>query len=52
MRYTSFDEVVRMVIKCDMAAELAKCDMKSVLQILPVHPQDFVGISFSEILLH
>ena len=46
--YTSFDEVVCMVRKCDVGAELAKCDIKSAFQILPVNPLvfDLLGFHF------
>ena len=38
MCYTSYDEAVRMMRKGGVGAELAKCDIKSAFQILPVHP--------------
>ena len=45
VRYTSLDEAVRMVKKCGVGAEMAKCDIKS-FRILPVHPSDFNFLRF------
>ena len=44
--YASFDEVVHMVCRCGIGAELAKCDIKSAFCILPVHPLDFDLLDF------
>lgn len=38
VRYTSFDLAVAMVAKLGKGALLAKCDIKSAFQLLPVHP--------------
>ena len=46
VQYTSFDEAVNMVCRCRVRAELAKCNIKSAFQILPVLPQDFDLLGF------
>ena len=35
-----------MIRKCGVGAELAKCDIKSMFRILPVHPLDFNLLGF------
>ena len=48
VRYTSFDEAVRMVRQCGVGAEMAKCDVQAVFRLLPVNPLDFdlLGLYF------
>ena len=47
MLYTSFDTVLCMIQSCSVGAELAKCDIKSVLHLLPVHPKHFELLGFA-----
>ena len=46
VRYTSFDEAVKMIRKCGLGAELAKCYIKSAFRLLPDHPHDFNLLGF------
>ncbi|XP_054843457.1 uncharacterized protein LOC129335043 [Eublepharis macularius] len=47
VRYTSFDQAVKVVRRCGVGAEMAKCDIKSAFRLLPVHPDDFELLGFS-----
>lgn len=41
VRYVSFHQAVRMIQHCGPGAELVKCDIKSALLLLPMHPDNF-----------
>lgn len=47
MQYTSFDKAFAIVHHCGWMAELAKCDIKSAFQRLPIYPEDFEFLFFS-----
>ncbi|XP_053143522.1 uncharacterized protein LOC128341261 [Hemicordylus capensis] len=47
VRYTSFDEAVRVVRGQGPGALLAKCDIESAFRLLPVHPDDFELLGFT-----
>ncbi|KAJ7331886.1 hypothetical protein JRQ81_014066 [Phrynocephalus forsythii] len=48
LRYASFDHAVSMIQSLGKVALLAKCDIQSAFQLLPVHPGDLslLGICF------
>ncbi len=41
VKYTSFDEAVRMVVCVGKGALMAKADIESAFRLLPIHPADF-----------
>ncbi|XP_053098810.1 uncharacterized protein LOC128322103 isoform X1 [Hemicordylus capensis] len=47
VRYTSFDEAVKVVRSRGPGALLAKCDIESAFRLLPVHPDDFELLGFT-----
>ncbi|XP_053145742.1 uncharacterized protein LOC128342468 [Hemicordylus capensis] len=47
VRYTSFDQAVKVVCSCGQGALLAKCDIESAFHLLPVHPADFNLLGFA-----
>ncbi|XP_054839956.1 uncharacterized protein LOC129332750 [Eublepharis macularius] len=47
VRYTSFDQAVKVVRRCGVGALMAKCDIKSAFRLLPVHPDDVDLLGFS-----
>ncbi|XP_053161001.1 uncharacterized protein LOC128349104 [Hemicordylus capensis] len=47
MKYTSFDQAVKVVRSCGQGALLAKCDIESAFRLLPVHPADFSLLGFA-----
>ena len=47
VKYTSFDEAVRIVQKAGQNCELAKCDIKSAFRLLPIHPDDYELVGFT-----
>lgn len=46
VQYTSFDKAVHVVRAKGPGTELAKCDIKSAVRLLPVHPRDFELLGF------
>lgn len=47
VKYTSFDQAAAVVRGCGVGAEMAKCDIKSAVCLLPVHSDDFELLGFS-----
>ena len=47
VKYTSFDDAIRVVQQSGQHCELAKCDIKSAFRLLPVHPSDYELLGFS-----
>ncbi|XP_053143317.1 uncharacterized protein LOC128341176 isoform X1 [Hemicordylus capensis] len=47
VKYTSFDQAIRVVRSCGKGALLAKCDIESAFRLLPVHPGDFNLLGFA-----
>lgn len=51
VRYTSLDQVVRMVRGCGLGTKLEKCVTNSTFCLLPMNPEDFdlLGFSFEDL---
>ncbi|XP_077790723.1 uncharacterized protein LOC144328926 [Podarcis muralis] len=46
VKYSSFDQAVRLVRSFGSGAFLAKCDIESAFRLLPVHPEDHRWLGF------
>ncbi|XP_077781388.1 uncharacterized protein LOC144327059 [Podarcis muralis] len=46
VKYSSFDQAVRLVRSFGRGAFLAKCDIESAFRLLPVHPEDYRWLGF------
>ena len=50
VRYSSFDDAIKLVVRAGKGALMAKADIESAFRLLPVHPDDFnlLGIKFND----
>jgi hypothetical protein len=50
VKYSSFDDAIKLVQKAGRDCKLAKCDIKSAFRLLPIHPDDYnlVGFTFQD----
>ena len=47
VKYSSFDDAIRIVQQAGHNCELAKCDVKSAFRLLPIHPDDYELVGFT-----